>query len=434
MKGYSVLIRRTALFAVVIMVCAFSFPGCGPANSELKPTPEQQSGPSADAKKKYVGGQTKYEIDGKSVPAVSAANDFAFMLNAELIKQGEGSYIASPYAVFAAVRAIAAGADELTRGEILKSLNFDSNEDAEYGYFNVLNSLINNIKLSKKSGSIQMANALVLGSEEELAEPFGGDLADKYHMDIINAAAALSGTDAINKWVNKKSGGNVPFLVDEWEPSARLLLATSAYFSDQWKTPFDPGRVEKMAFHGTDGVKEMDFMIQSSASLPYYEDGELQAYCLDYLTGSRLMLLLPKDGDVTKMMSGMNSARFADITANIKNGAFTMYLPSFKLNTMTSLADTLRSLGMNSLLDKEALTNTLLGQKTALSGALHAASLEVGVTGSAINSVPAAQGSQSKIDKQGKEIYFDKPFALVLYAPTPGGGQILFTGVFDGVQ
>ncbi len=169
MKGFSVLIRRIALFAVVIMMCAVTLPGCGPANSEIKPTPEQQNGPSTDAKKKYVGGQTKYEIDDKSVPAVNAANDFAFLLNAELIRQGEGSYIASPYAVFSAVRAIIAGADELTRGEILKSLKFESEEDAEYGYFNVLNSLINSIKLSKKSGSIQMANALVLGSEEALA-------------------------------------------------------------------------------------------------------------------------------------------------------------------------------------------------------------------------------------------------------------------------
>lgn len=434
MKGFSVLIRRIALFAVVIMICAVTLPGCGPANSEIKPTPEQQNGPSTDAKKKYVGGQTKYEIDDKSVPAVNAANDFAFLLNAELIRQGEGSYIASPYAVFSAVRAIIAGADELTRGEILKSLKFESEEDAEYGYFNVLNSLINSIKLSKKSGSIQMANALVLGSEEALAEPFGGDLTEKYHMDIINAAAAVSGTDAINKWVNKKTDGYVPSLIDEWDPSASLLLASSAYFSDQWKTPFDPSLVEKKAFHGTSGDKEMEFMVRSSTSLPYYEDGELQALCLDYLTGGRLMLMLPKDGDVTKMMSGMNATRFADITANLKNGAFKMHIPSFKLNTKTSLADTLRALGMDSLFDKEALTNTLLGQKTALSGALHAASLEVGVTGSALNSVSADRESSSKIDKGGKDLYFDKPFALVLYAPTPGGGQILFTGVFDGVQ
>jgi serpin B len=151
--------------------------------------------------------------------------------------------------------------------------------------------------------------------------------------------------------------------------------------------------------------------------------------------GGGLLILLPKDQDATKLMESMTWSRFTIISSNLQDGAGTLQLPRFEIQTQAmDLSDALIAMGIPLFDEKTApLTGGLLTEPdpTWVDQAVQKVMIKVDEKGTTAAAVTVVSITRESLPAPF-EMICDSPFAFVLHAPTVDGGeQVLFTGVVN---
>ena len=381
------------------------------------------------------------EIDPAAKTAAAGANDFAFRLNAVLVKNNRGNnFVYSPYSVWMPLAALVNAADAHYTDALLTALGAQgiTRDDINKAASRMLYDLtkLRNKEWNDYYNPLKIVNAIFVDKKVTLQKDFAQTFMDFYRGSSINVDFASPGAaDAVNRWADKNTNGLITNLIEEFDPLTVAAIANAIYFSDRWAWEFNPKETAESVFHSPAGDTKALYMLREGNNQIYYEDDRVQALPLQFTHNGGLYIILPRDGAVEDLFASMTNDYFMEMQQHSVPAKGKLLLPRFSIeNNIPGLKESLKLLDVP-LFEGEPLTGLIEENPLVLTDAIQRAVIKVdekGTTAAAVTVLEAGATSAGPQPNTPFEMICDRPFMFILYDYTyDGGSQILFTGMVN---
>ena len=205
---------------------------------------------------------------------------------------------------------------------------------------------------------LETANAMYVDEKMKMSSSFD-DLADilsnTYQASLKRCDLSSAETmNEINDWVNEKTHGLIPSILDEpMDPSIRMTLLNAVYFKAAWVNAFEKELTDKQIFHGKEGDTSVDMMHQQD-HFEYAENDEYQMIRLPYHGGCEMTVYLPKDSITTDKWSEKDYLYQLGLEADKQewdSREVSLSMPKFEMEYGNELKDILKELGLEGIFD-----------------------------------------------------------------------------------
>ncbi len=253
--------------------------------------------------------------------------------------------------------------------------------------------------------------------------------ADVDGLDFTQPSAAQT----INNWVDTKTNGKIPTIIDGTIPPAVVMyLINAIYFKGAWTYTFDTSKTKEASFTCADvSITPCNFMSQEN-TFAYYGDSSVQAIDLPYGDKSFSMtIVLPAAGtSIDQFASALTQQQWNAIINKLDSAKVDLYLPKFTLNFSKSLKDELTALGMGIVFDasRADLSHISQGGGLCVSDVLHKTYVDVNEEGTEAAAVTAIV-IVATVEMQNPVMRIDHPFIFAIREHQ--SGTILFIGKVD---
>lgn len=375
-----------------------------------------------------------YNLIERSKPIPENAS-FADKLNYQM--PNDKNYIFSPLSIKMALAMAANGAEGDTKEEIISALQIE-----DLDKFNIFSKeLIERYSQSDKL-KLNIANSVWVNTDNG-PHDFRSEYKDTVSGFYSAKASKVSNDNAvniINTWVNDKTNGRIPSIIENSDFWAALVNAI--YFKGSWQNDFWKSATKPDTFTSANGKEtQINFMQQTEyfeyfksenteiVKMPYKtsfyteeENGNVERENLSDLNVS-MYLIMAENTDVEKILDETEL-----IYERLK-----LHVPKFKVEYDTELNDMLLRLGMNNAFsrfsaDFSGMMNLSPDEDLWIDKVLHKTYISVdeeGTEAAAVTAVMMAGATSSK-PKEPILVKFDKPFFFVIRDDT--NGEILFMG------
>lgn len=284
-----------------------------------------------------------------------------------------------------------------------------------------------------RNSGVSIANSLWLRDREDLTveESFLQTNADYFDPDIY--LAPFDGTTAadINRWVEARTDGMIPRLVEELPESTVLCLINALGFEQKWEEIYKKDQVRPGIFTREDGTERTVDMMYSEEAC-FLEDEDTLGF-LKYYKGRdyAFVALLPEEGTpLAEYAASLTGEKLRLLLGNIQAGIVSAALPKFQMEDTLSLAEPLAAMGITDAFDPGLADFSALGSCGSvplyISEVLHKTFLSVDeqkTKAAAATLVAMDAGAECFV---GREIILDRPFlCLLIHCET---GLPLFMG------
>lgn len=396
-----------------------------------------EDGPDADWQTYYNAYDEYYsavmELRGGGIPEGTrfAVSDFAAKGTPLALAGQEGKNAAfSPVSLWAALAMLAPCAQGDSQSQLLSALGVAGQRELTDQVGRLWKGLYTNDGVSSLilSNSLWLNDAQQGGYVQATLDTLGRD----YFAGVYTTPMGTAGADqAITDWVAKETngliGGNGP--VVDTMPDTLLLLASSLYYKAAWVVPFDASQTQAGDFTtASSETASADFMHASLAGNFLKRDG-YQAAALETQLGE-MFFVLPEEGTApeellsdTSFLSSLSSG-----AADVQYGMVEWSVPKFDLSADLDLINTLKSLGITDLLDKDkADLSGLTSLDTFLTQAEQMTRVSVDEEGVEATAVTIIADGNGGIPDETCVMNLNRPFLFVLRSQ----GVPLFVGVVN---
>ena len=205
---------------------------------------------------------------------------------------------------------------------------------------------------------LETANAMYVDEKMKMSSSFD-DLADilsnTYQASLKRCDLSSEETmNEINDWVNEKTHGLIPSILDEpMDPGIRMTLLNAVYFKAAWVNAFEKELTDKQIFHGKEGDTSVDMMHQQD-HFEYAENDEYQMIRLPYHGGCEMTVYLPKDSTAADKWSEKDYLYQLGLEADKQEWGrreVSLSMPKFEMEYGNELKDILKELGLEGIFD-----------------------------------------------------------------------------------
>ena len=414
-----------------------------PDNVEIvEASPEQLTAVQAANRAKLASLQGSYNLVGMSlVVGLSTLDDTS-------------NVVLSPYSLGVAVAMAEYGADGETEKEMRRIMRFEGTR-TDLAEMNLLvHTLLNSERppgppmpswargldtpLARGPGvALNVANAIAQGPKVQLSADYIAGLMVNFRAETLPGATLQS----INAWVNAKTDGRVPAILDSLDPNFTAVLINAASLKARWQEPFNPQDTTDRTFTLAKRETKKVAMMQRVGAYTIISTQGLRAIAVPYADPAlEMIILLPDDPQalsperVVKTFSGPISAAWAAL-AQAQPQRVHLVLPKFAFEFKADLKEAFKSMGMvRAFISGEAEFANMVGPSQAspyIDKVLHRAMIEVGEIGTeaaAATAVVMAPGAGAP-DRQAPppEFVVDRPFVFVI--GDKRSGATLFAGI-----
>lgn len=398
-----------------------------------------EDGPDADWQAYYNAYDEYYsavmELRGGGIPEGTrfAVSDFAAKSTPLALAGQEGKNAAfSPVSLWAALAMLAPCAQGDSQSQLLSALGVAGQRELTDQVGRLWKGLYTNDGVS----SLILSNSVWLNDSQqgEYVQATLDTLGRDYFAGVYTTPMGTAGADqAITDWVAKETngliGGNGP--VVDTMPDTLLLLASSLYYKAAWVVPFDASQTQAGDFTTASGeTASADFMHASLAGNFLKRDG-YQAAALETQLGE-MFFVLPEEGTApeellsdTSFLSSLSSG-----AADVQYGTVEWSVPKFDLSADLDLMNTLKSLGITDLLDKDkADLSGLTSLDTFLTQAEQMTRVQVDEEGVEAAAVTIIADGMGGAPDETCVMNLNRPFLFVLRSQ----GVPLFVGVVNEI-
>ena len=388
---------------------------------------------------------SRVSLNEKQTEYVNTSNDMAFKLINKLYN--DDNLVCSPLSLQYAMAMTANGASGETLEEITSFLGFEANEMNELNRFYKI--LLEQLPAVDLDITLKAVDALLVNDKFPLLPSYKNLVEDNYYaavenMDFSNPSDVVT---RLNEWAGLNTNGVINNIINPEELSdyAAAYILNALYFKAEWE-----GSVDNPMFI-ENNTESADFQLSNGASISaemmksvrYYQYAEMDGYkvlVLPYAQGKyNMYVLLPDENDINGLIEKIQQTTWSEILANLKQDAEVhVQLPKFEIENKFNLAETLISLGVEKVFQKEdAELDNIFDIKLAhdpkvwIEKIIQQTKISVDERGTEAASVSIEEiGATSPgPGEDPKIIYFhaDHPFMFVIGEKT--SGTILFEGV-----
>lgn len=376
--------------------------------------------------------QDSMEVENETIQA--SQNNFSFDLFKNILASDSEKVnrLLSPQSIFMDLAMLYNGAHGTTQSAMQKALRLDKINPERLNQSQA--ELLKNIPNLDDEVSFVMANAIwhrndLLPKSEFLTINQTFYDAEIHAADFKNPQTV----EAINNWVNTKTSGKIPTLIESISPGEVLFLLNAIYFKASWTHSFNPNLTRVMEFHTANGTIETDFMFKDTR-FNYLENENLQMIELPYGKGdfSMFVLLPSKNQSVPDLTNSLNHQKFSEMLSAMETTSVKLYLPKWEVSySADNLIENLSDLGMQVAFENKAdFSGLFKSEATKISQVKHKAYIKVDEEGT---EAAAATGigmvTTSLPIPSNIEMKVDRPFVYLIMEKN--SGTILFLGTID---
>lgn len=280
---------------------------------------------------------------------------------------------------------------------------------------------------------MRTANSMWAREELSLLPAFTAVGREYFNAEIATLDFSDPGAvEAINGWVQSKTNGRIPKLLENIAAEEVLFLVNAIYFKGQWRTSFDPGDTRSGPFHAADGRDRVTPLMYQEATLRYLETGEYQAADLLYGNGAFAMtVLLPRPGSTpAELLAGLDPSAWRELADGLQEEKVRLTLPRFRLEYGRLLGEDLAALGMGIAFGDDADFSRITGPGEGLRISRVEQKTFVEVNEEGTEAAAATSVGFEKVSApQVYVMQVDRPFVVAIRERL--SGTILFLGVIN---
>ncbi len=288
-------------------------------------------------------------LSGSEARLVEGSNAFAFDLLREITRglPPDSNVFVSPLSASVALGMTLNGAGGETYDAMRSALRLGGMTEPEInrGYRDLI-ALLTGLD---SRAELRLANSIWSDAALPLEPEFvrsNGEFFDAGVTALDFADPAAAGT--INGWVDQKTGGRIPRLLESVSPDEVLFLINAIHFKGKWRSAFDPDDTRDGPFRGADGRERTAALMWQKGNLRYTEADGYQAVDLLYGNGAFAMTVLLPRGDQTpaELVAGMTPESWSALGGRFREQEMALTLPKFRMEYGRRLNDDLITLGM----------------------------------------------------------------------------------------
>ena len=348
-----------------------------------------------------------------AVSSQDAVTDFSVRLFQASRTPGSSTLV-SPFSVLSALSMTANGAHGNTLAQMEEVFGISVEELNDY--FRKC--------LSEQGGSLAAANSIWLNEQSGLlASPeFTETVTDYYHSEVFEEPMNEETLEKINGWVDEKTEGMIPEILDEIQPDTLMYLLNALSFQSKWEKVYGADDVFSGTFTEEDGTERETDMMRSTESV--WLEGEGAQGFLKYYEGGRYAFaaLLPEEGtSLDDYVDSLTGEKLSEILSRKKEG-YTVHavIPKFRSETSKELTETLKSLGITDAFSQQADFSRMYGTAgnpgVKISEVIHKTFIEVNEqeTKAAAATEVGIMETALITDDSEKYVSLDRPFLYML--------------------
>jgi len=357
-------------------------------------------------------------------PSLSEANNrLAWDLHRAAAPSGNA--FTSPLSVGMAMGMLTQGARGETRAELRRALRHHLPDERQHAAMGELaRGLADRAKADGQE--LAVANALFQVGRE-LAPAYRAAIARDYATETFHGDLA-----AINRWVDERTRGMIPRLVDELPPETAAVILNAVYFKGSWARGFSPEATRPGDFRLAPGRVRAVPMMRQEGRFLLAEVGGFRRLTLPYRGGELAMdLLLPAGGrTLAEAEGGLEPQPFAALLAAPgREVQADVMLPRFRLATEYRLKAPFARLGLTKPFDRRGADLSGMGFAPGelwVDDVIHKAVVEVDEVGTKAAAVTGVvmRATAFRPDDQPVAFHCDQPFLFAIRS----GQTILFLG------
>ena len=286
---------------------------------------------------------------------ITGSRGFGFGLLYELYQEDGENVFISPLSVSLALAMVYNGAAGETQKAMAETLDLTgmSLEEVNGGYADLQEKLLS----SDPEVELAIANSMWAREGREFYDDFMERNRRFYdaEVDTLDFRDPQS-VVIINDWVNTKTKGKIPELLDQISPNVALILINATYFKGTWKQEFDPSATQNRPFYLLNGSEKQVPMMSQLGAHAYIKEGNFAAVRLPYGSDRVCMyIFLPdRDSSIQEFLEYLNSTNWENWMTALENEierapyreGVEIWLPRFRLEYKVELNDVLSALGM----------------------------------------------------------------------------------------
>ncbi|MBQ8896288.1 MAG: hypothetical protein IJY88_05805 [Clostridia bacterium] len=377
---------------------------CGPEDEENLSFPEVSEGESGAE-------ETPLEPDVDLSQTQNGLTDFSFSIFRESYEYGKNNCV-SPASAFYVLGMAANGAHGNTLQEMIDTLCGTD--------IYSLNAFMKHYKELYTNDLYQTASingAMWFDSDVSIDKGFLNTNKEYYKMNayktVMNDGTAL---ESINEWINRKTYGLIPRMLDNLNPGTDIVMASTVYFESSWNNKFSLLEGTQN-FTSSDGkIKQVEMMIGSADK--YLENGHCKGFIKDYGEKGKFkfIALLPNENISLKMLLGsLNSQEYRKLLSNASYIDTNVTMPLFECTARLELTDTLKKMGIKDAFDAQnANFYRLTDSNLSLSNVYQDVTISVHEKGTLAASATIITTPGATPPSETKELIFDKPFLYMI--------------------
>jgi serpin B len=293
-----------------------------------------------------AGGSPTSPVNSLAKSVVDAGNSFGFKLFTQLnnTETGKNVFI-SPFSVSMAFGMLLNGANGSTLDSLERALGDAglSLNDINTAYQNSSTFLTG----LDAHVTFQNANSIWYRDGFPVLPNFLNVNKNYFDAEVDSLDFTLpSAAQTINNWVNTKTKGKIPTIIDPTKPpSGVMYLINAIYYKGTWTYKFDTSGTKDAPFTCADGSVATSKLMSQEDTYAYYADNSVQAIDLPYGDRSFSMtVILPSPGtSIDQFASALTEAQWNTIINKLDSAKVDLYLPKFTLNYFKSLNDELKA-------------------------------------------------------------------------------------------
>jgi len=252
-----------------------------------------------------------------------------------------------------------------------------------------------------------------------------------------------SAKDTINGWVNDKTQGRIPEIIDRIDPDAVMFLINAIYFKGQWLTQFDRTVTSAGPFYFSDGrVEDREFMFQMEP-FPFIESEDFLAVSIPFKDSTLGMsFFLPNESvGVNDFVREMTIERWKewneelaytprDLNSPRPSTEVLLWLPKFEIAYEKELNDLLIDRGMDHAFSRsQANFGDMTDAQVFISEVKHKTFMKIDEAGAEAAAITSVGVGVTSGPPSVLEMKFNRPFMVVLHDYERG--NILFIGKIE---
>lgn len=347
------------------------------------------------------------EMPDKSVEAA----DFAVALFQNTAQEGKNTLL-SPLSVLSALTMTANGADGETLTQMENTMGMTV-EDLNAYLYAYMDGQTDQLKLAN---SIWFTNDAGFAPEQSFLQTNG----NYFQADLYKAPMNDDTRDAINDWVNEKTDGMIPTILDQVPEDAVMYLVNALAFEAEWPEVYLETSVREQTFTKEDGTEQTVELMFSTES-NYIEDDFATGFVKYYKDDQyAFVALLPNEGvSVSDYVASLSGESLQEMLRNAQDITVDAAIPKFAVEYSVEMADVLKAMGMTDAFSVENADFSRMG--TCEDGNLyigrvlhktHITVAEQGTRAGAATVVEMLCGSAYIPER--KEVVLDRPFVYML--------------------